>query len=225
MSQGGGARPFVKVLDELWADLLSMAALVENALSTSVRAFRDHRLDLAAEVRQLENQIDQLELKVEESCLRILALYDPVAADLRKVTAVFKVNPELERMADLARHIAKRVKKLTVTPIAEPIREELEHLGNQALEQVRGAIDALANLDAEKANKIRATDHFIDRRRHELVADIKDEIRKTPEEIDGWLRLINTVRNFERISDHACNIAEWVIYLAEGQIVRHAKVS
>lgn len=225
MEHGKSARPFVKILDELWADLLSMAALVENALNTSVRAFRDHRTDLATEVRKLETEIDQLELRIEESCLRILALYDPVAADLRRVTAVFKVNPELERMADLARHIAKRVKKLSTTPIPESIRDGLESLSQEALRQVHDAIEALANLDADKARRIRAADHFIDRMRHELVAEIKNEIRKNPADIDGSLRLINTVRNFERISDHACNIAESVVYLAEGQIIRHAKVS
>lgn len=218
------SQTFHRVFDSIWSDLLTQAAEVEANLQTTVNAFVDRRPDLAADVRRRERAIDAGEILLEEECLRALALYQPVASDLRRIATVLKVNGELERMSDLARHIAKRVKKLREFNIPADLAEWIEDLARSSLVQVRDSLDALARKDAAKARAVVVSDRFVDRKRREIINRVKDEIRKAPDRIDDWLRLINTTRNLERISDHAGNIAEMVVYLNEGRIVRHGKI-
>jgi phosphate transport system protein len=137
------------------------------------------------------------------------------------VAAVLKVNGNLERMSNLARNIAKRVKKQTGNGRICPIPQQLEAMALETLEQVRDCLDALSRTDAVLARAVIAGDNRIDRRHRAVINELKDEIRRDPERLNSWLRLINTARNLERIADHASNIAEAVVYLKEGDIVRH----
>jgi phosphate transport system protein len=202
--------------------VLKLSAVVEEALKQSVRALCDGRVDLAALVIGEERVVDSWEVKIERECLKVLALHQPVASDLRRVAAVLKVSGDLERMGDLARHIAKRVRKLSADPLTFPLPLSLEELATDSLAQVRDSLDALANSDASLARAVIETDPKINRRYRAVLRGLKDSIRAHPESVDNWLRLINSARNLERIADHAGNIAESVIYLKEGQFVRHA---
>jgi phosphate transport system protein len=214
-------RHFVRDLEGLWAGVLRLAAVVEDALNQSVRALCDGRADLADSVRVEERDVDRREVQIERDCLKVLALHQPVASDLRRVASVLKVNGDLERISNLARNIAKRVKKLAADPVAIPIPQSLEAMALEVLAQVRDALDALAKSDAEFARAVIAGDRRIDRHHREILRELKDEIRNDPDRLNTWLRLINTARNLERIADHATNIAEAVVYLKEGDIIRH----
>jgi phosphate transport system protein len=216
-------RHFLRDLEGLWAGVLKLAAVVEDALNRSVRALCDGRVDLADEVRGEERTVDRWEVQIERECLKILALHQPVACDLRRVAAVLKINGSLERMSNLARNIAKRVKKQSrdVRTGFTPVPEQLESMALETLEQVRDSLDALTKSDALLARTVIAGDSRVDGRYRAVLAELKNAIRHDPERLDTWLRLINTARNLERIADHAASIAEAVVYLKEGDIVRH----
>ena len=149
-------------------------------------------------------------------------MHQPVASDLRRVASVLKVNGDLERISNLARNIAKRVKKLASDPRAFPIPQELESMALETLGQVRDSLDALTKSDAGLARTVIAGDGTIDRHYRVVLKALKDQIRNDPDRLNTWLRLINTARNLERIADHATNIAEAVVFLKEGDIIRHA---
>jgi phosphate transport system protein len=216
-------RHFLRDLEGLWAGVLKLAAVVEDALNRSVRALCDGRVDLAEEIKGEERTIDRWEVQIERECLKILALHQPVACDLRRVAAVLKINASLERMSNLARNIAKRVKKQSSDVRAGfmPVPEQLESMALETLEQVRDSLDALAKSDALLARAVIAGDSRVDGRYRAVLAQLKNEIRRSPERLNTWLRLINTARNLERIADHATSIAEAVVYLKDGDIVRH----
>jgi phosphate transport system protein len=214
-------RHFLRDMEALWSQILKLAGVVEAALNNSVRALCDGRPDLAAEVRGGEDSIDSWEVQIERDCLKVLALHQPVASDLRRVAAVLRINSDLERMADLAVHIAKRAKKLARFPVLVPISQEMESLALEVLGQVRDSLDSLAKSDVPLARAVIQGDRRINRHRRAVVQDLKQSIRREPERVDTWLRLINTARNLERVADHATNIAESVVYLKEGDIIRH----
>jgi phosphate transport system protein len=214
-------RHFLRDMERLWEEILRMAAVVEAALNTAVRALCDTRADLAAEVAGGEKAINTLDVEIERDCLKILALHQPVASDLRRVAAILKIDRDLERMADLAEHIANRARKLAREDPPVAIPHELEVMALEALAQVRECLDALVQSDAQHAREVIRSDRGIDRRRRTVIRVLKDAIRRDPDRLNAWLRLINTARNFERIADHATNIAESVIYMKEGDIVRH----
>jgi phosphate transport system protein len=186
-----------------------------------VRALCDGHADVADEIRGEERAVDRWEVHIERECLKVLALHQPVASDLRRVAVVLKISGDLERMGDLARHIAKRVRKLADDPLAFPIPQRLETLATEALAQVRHSLDSLTQCDTELARTVIAADLEVDRLYRAVLKEIKRSIEQHPDRVDNWLRLINTARNLERVADHATNIAEAVIYLKEGDIVRH----
>ena len=214
-------RSFLRDLEGLWAEVLKFAAVVEDTLDRSVRALRDGRVDQADEVKRQKRLVDRWEVQIERECVRVLALHQPVASDLRRVAAVLKINGDLHRLCDLARHIAKRVKKLAADPRATPIPQPLEDLGLEALDQVHDSLDALTQSDVALAQSVIVADQRIDRDYRAVRKQLKQEIAVCPERINTLLRLVNTARNLERIADHAAKIAESVIYLKQGEILRH----
>ncbi|QEH38060.1 hypothetical protein OJF2_66560 [Aquisphaera giovannonii] len=214
-------RHFLRDLESLWSEVLKLAAVVEDALNQSLRALCDGRPDLADEVRGRKPSMERWEVQIERECVRVLALHQPVASDLRRVAAILRINSDLERLADLARHIAKRVKKLAADPEAFPIPQPLENLGMEALAQVRESLDALTQANAARAKAVMAAEKRLDRQYRSVQGMLKREIVAHPGRIDTWLRLVNTARNIERIADHAAKIAEAVVYLKEGEILRH----
>jgi len=214
-------RSFLRDMEGLWSEVLKLAAVVEDVLNQSIHALCDGRVELAAELKDRKRAVDRWEVQIERECVRVLALHQPVASDLRRVAAVLKINADLERLCDLARHIAKRVKKLAGDPEAFPIPQSIENLAVEALAQIHDSLDALTQSDVARAQAVITADHQVDRQYRAIQKQLKLEIVRTPERINTWLRLVNTARNLERIADHAAKIAESVIYLKEGEILRH----
>jgi phosphate transport system protein len=218
-------RHFIRDMEGLWSEILKLAAVVEESLNLSIRALCDGRVELANEIKQQKPAVDRWEVQIERECVRVLALHQPVASDLRRVAVVLKINGDLERMAELARHIAKRVKKLALDPQAFPIPQPLENLGLEALSQVHDSLDALTQANVSRAQSVMAVEKRVDRHYRSVLKLLKQEIVLQPQRINTWLRLVNTARNIERIADHASKIAEAVVYLKEGEILRHRPVA
>jgi phosphate transport system protein len=213
-------RHLVRDLEVLWSEVLKLAAVVETSLRSSVQALCSGKIELANEVKADEPTIDHWQVRIEQDCLRILALHQPVASDLRLVTSALKISYELERMGDLAAHIAKRARKLARRDEPVPLPPQMEYLGVEALGQVHDALDALTRGDTGIARQVIKGDREIDRRRQMILKDLKKSIRQDPGQVTIWLHLINIARNLERIADHATNLAETVVYVKEGTILR-----
>lgn len=216
-------RQFPRDLEALWAELLKLAAVVEDSLSRNVHALRDGRADATAEVKGSKGSLARREVEIERECVRMLAIHQPVASDLRRVAAVLKINSDLARLGDLSRHIAKRVRKLARDPRAFPIPQDLEDLALDALSLVHDCLDALTKSDAARARAVIEADRSIDLRYRAVRKRLEQEIIQLPDRIATWLRLVNAARNLERIADHAVKIAEAVLYLKDGVIPRQRR--
>jgi phosphate transport system protein len=207
-------------LERLQHDILRMAASVEDAIHKATRALYDRDADLAREVIAGDNEIDAEETHVEESCLKILALHQPVAIDLRRIAAVIKINSELERMADLAEEIAERALNLAELPHV-PVPEKLERMADLTTSMVRQSLDAFVNLDTRLARVVCRLDDEVDRYNRAMVDELIRIMRESPALVEPGLSMFSATRHLERIADHATNIAEDVVYLVEGEIIRH----
>jgi phosphate transport system protein len=202
--------------------VLHVGSLVEEAIAAAAASLVQRDETAARRVIANDARIDRLEVEVEEECLQTLALYQPVAADLRFVVAVLKINNDLERMGDLARNIAKRVVYLArVEPIL--VQADFRTMAELTQAMVKSALDALVNRDATLARKVRHDDEHVDRMRKEIHERVRAEIRERPERTEHLLKLYSAAKHFERIADYATNIAEDVIYMVEGEIVRHSE--
>lgn len=214
------AKHLQRDLDNLQRDLLAEAALVEEAVHKAVRALQKRDVDLARQVIAGDQAIDQEENHVEEEALKILALHQPVAIDLRRIAAVMKINNDLERMADLAEDIAERV--INLGPYADiPIPARLQGMTDLTTSMVRESLDAFVNLDTRAARRVCRLDDEVDRLNSEIIAELVELMQTSPEMVQPGLSLFSATRHLERIADHATNIAEDVVYLVEGEIVRH----
>jgi len=214
-------RNFLRDMEGLWSEVLKLAAVVEEALNQSIHGLCDGRPEQASHLKGRKRAVDRWEIQIERECVRVLALHQPVASDLRRVAAILKINGDLERLCDLARHIAKRTKKLAADSQAFPIPQGLENLALEALAQIHASLDSLTQSNVSQAQAVIAADQRVDRDYRTVQKQLKAEIINDPNRIDTWLRLVNTARNLERIADHAAKIAESVIYLEHGEILRH----
>jgi phosphate transport system protein len=215
------SRHTLREQDVLWSRFLGFAASVVEALEKSVLAVTQNRFDLVPVVETEEEQTDRLEVQIEQDCLRILALYEPVATDLRRMATVLKVNRDWERIADLALRVARRARKLARNPSGVAMPEGLKELAVATLEQVRAAYQALATRDADAARAVIAGDQAIDLLYRQLRNQLKQELAQHSDQLSAWMLLLNSARNLERIADHALEIAQTVVYLQEGRIIRH----
>jgi len=213
-------RHIERQIDNLKEKILRVGTLVEEAISKSITAVINRDTALAQRVQANDEQIDRMEVEVEEECLKILALYQPVAADLRFVVAALKINNDLERMGDLAKNIAKRVSQLAG---GEPVElpPEIRTMAMQAEEMVRQCLDAVVNGDPVLARKVREQDDAVDEARQRIRRRILKGIQERPENLENLLRINSISKHIERIADMATNVAEDVIYMVEGDIVRH----
>jgi phosphate transport system protein len=206
--------------DRLKRKILALGAMVEESLRLAFQAIEQRDAAKARKVIATDVLIDQDEVEIEEECLKILALYQPVAGDLRFVAAVIKINSELERIGDLAENIAKRALDLldeypvpapgTVAVLADRTGAILEH-----------ALDALVRQDAVRARDVMVADREIDALYRQLLDELKAVLRSDPEHLDAIVLLFSVARYLERLADHATNVAEDVLYMVEGEIQRH----
>ncbi len=212
-----------RAIDQLKKDLLSLCALVEEQTQIAVRALLSRDDELAHEAVCRDLEIDQREVEVEEECLKILALYQPVAADLRFIVAALKINNDLERIGDLAVNIAhKAITFACGQPMEIPF--DLAGMWEKTQAMLRDSLDCLVNLDSALANAVCVRDNEVDALKRAIRLKAEEMIRKNPERAPTLLTLVAVSRNLERVADHASNIAEDVIYMVEGRIVRHTDV-
>jgi phosphate transport system protein len=207
-------------IDGLINRLLTISSMVEEMIDRATLALSERRYDLADQVISTDDMVDTSEVHLEEECLKMLALHQPVAIDLRRIATVLKVNADLERMADLAVSIANRARAISEYP-AFVAPDRLPKMIVLATQMVRGAMDSFVNLDAAAARRILAMDHQVDQYNAEIIDELQTRMQKQPDLVAAALHCFSGVRHIERIADHATNIAEDVIYLVEGEIVRH----
>ncbi|RKY19824.1 MAG: phosphate transport system regulatory protein PhoU [Planctomycetota bacterium] len=207
-------------IEKLKRGLLILAARVEEALRRAVRAVEKRNAALAREVILDDPRIDVMEVELEEECLKALALHQPVAGDLRFVVAVLKINNDLERIGDLAVNIAENACALADAPRAA-VSFELGAMARKALALVRMSIESLVERDAALARKVLAGDDEVDDMNRRIFAAAREAMKRDPSSLDVFVRFLSVSRHLERVADHATNIAEDVIYLLEGEIVRH----
>jgi phosphate transport system protein len=215
------SRSFVRDLEGLWAEVLKLAAVAEDALNQGIHALCSSHGKLGETLICPKRSIDKWEAQIEHECLRVLALHQPVASDLRRVATVLKINGDLERLCNLAQHIAKRVKKLARDPDAFPIPQALEDLALTALSQIHESLDALTQYNIERAQEVMEANQQLNNGYRAVQVQLKLKIIRNPERINTWLRLFNTARNLKRVANHAVKIAESVIFLEEGPVLRH----
>jgi phosphate transport system protein len=207
-------------IDNLKKRILHLSTRVEENVSAAVRSLETRDGKLAVKVIETDPQIDHLEIEVEEECLKILALYQPVAVDLRFLVAVLKINSDLERIGDLAVNIAERAVFLATQPPVD-VPFDFSGMARKAQHMLTRALDALVNLDSKLAREILPLDDEVDAINRRMYEQVEDGILKHPASIDCLIHLLSVSRHLERIADHATNIAEDVIYMIEGAIVRH----
>ena len=209
-----------KEIEHLKKELLTLCGMVEEHLWQAVKSIKKRDVNLAQEVIDGDIDIDQMEVKVEEECLKILALYQPVAIDLRFIITALKINSDLERIGDLAVNIAERSLFLsTQKPVDMPFDFELMAEKTQAM--LKKSLDALVNLDSALAKEVCGADDEIDSMNRKMYDQVKKQTKQDPENIEILIHLLSISRHLERIADHATNIAEDVIYMIKGDIVRH----
>jgi phosphate transport system protein len=213
-------RHFEQELEKLKAKLLEMGALVENAVYRSVQGVVEKDENLAQQVLKNETRVNELEIEIDELAIALLALQQPVAADLRLVTVAIKINNDLERMGDLAVNIAHRAIDLIREPVIRPM-VDIPYIAGLVQSMVRKALDAFVNRDPELARSVLAGDDGVDNLRtasyHELISYMEKDPSNIPQAMNVW----SVVRNLERIADHSTNIAEDVLFLVRGVDVRH----
>ncbi len=206
--------------DRLKRKILALGALVEESLRLAFQAIEQRDAAKARKVIATDVLIDQNEVEIEEECLKILALYQPVAGDLRFVAAVIKINSELERIGDLAENIAKRaLELLDEFPVQSPATVAV--MADRAGTILEHALDALVRQDAVTAREVLVADLEIDALYRQLLEELKEVLRGDLEHLDSIVLLFSVARYLERLADHATNIAEDVLYMVEGEIQRH----
>ena len=213
-------RHIERQIEQLKEKILRVGTLVEEAISKSITALINRDSHLAQRVMASDEEIDRMEVEVEEECLKILALYQPVAADLRFGVAALKINNDLERMGDLAKNIAKRVAQLAAGEPCE-LPPEIRLMAMQAQEMVKQCLDAVINADPSLARQVREEDDAVDAARQKIRKKVLQGIKEHPENVETLLRINSVSKHIERIADMATNVAEDVIYMVEGDIVRH----
>jgi len=207
-------------LREVKRNILSMGATVEQRLRMAIDGLLKRDVDAARLVRAGDAEIDQMEVDLEEECLRILALSAPVASDLRFVLSIMRINGELERVADLARSIAKRAIDLyRLDRIDYP--SAVNTMADAAQSMFSDALVALSDGDTAMARKVCKADDRVDDLQKEVFAWVQEHLRDDPDDIEALLDVLSVARKLERIGDISTNIAENVIFLAEGTVVKH----
>ncbi len=195
---------------------------VEEMIHQAVAQLDRPSFEEATLLAQQDDDIDAWDVRIEDSCLKMLALHQPVAVDLRRIATVMKISGELERVADLAVNIAERACGLnTAQDVCVPDR--LKDMAHCAVNMLHRAIDAYVEMDTEKARDVCSEDDSIDDLNRTIIDRLIEEMHETPERIEPLLHLFSASRQVERVADHATNIAEDVVYLVDGVIVRHGR--
>ncbi|TWT77617.1 hypothetical protein Pla123a_14130 [Posidoniimonas polymericola] len=207
-------------LELLERDVLAQSSIVEDMIRTATRCLRDQSTEALSDLAALEPKVNAREVRIEEECLKILALHQPVATDLRRVATILKINADLERIGDLAVNIGERVRSMAELPVV-PAPAGLDEMTSVTIEMVRDALDAFVELDADAARAVGKRDDIVDDLNHDVINELHAVMQAQPSLVEPAVHLFSATRHLERIADHATNIAEDVMYLVEGEIARH----
>ncbi len=213
-------RHFDQELLDLKDKILRMGILVEEQVQGALRALIERDSDLARKIIANDRQVNTLDVEVDEDCLRLLALQQPAARDLRFITTAMKISTELERISDLAENICERAIELNEEPQLKPYID-IPRMANWSLRMVKEALDAFVNQDATLARKVCTDDDFVDDLTHQLFRELLSFMLENPQTITRAIRITFISKYLERIADHATNVAELVVYMVEGKIIRH----
>jgi phosphate transport system protein len=213
-------RHFDEELKTLKEKILRMGAMVEEQIANAIKALVERDSDLARRVIENDHRVNALDVEVDEDCLRLIALHQPMAGDLRFLTTAMKISTELERMSDLAENISERVIELKEEPQLKPYID-IPRMAEHAQRMVKESLDAFVNRNSELARKVCRDDDFIDDLNHQIFRELLSFMIEDPETTTRAIRITFVSKNLERIADHATNIAELVVYLVEGKIIRH----
>lgn len=216
------ARYLIRELDKIKKKMLSLGALVEERVRLTSAAVDNRDAAIAQKIIDADWEIDEMEVDVEEECLKILALHQPVAVDLRFIVTVIKINNDLERIGDQAVNIAERVMTISKRPEMDFVFDYAP-MAEKAEAMLKMSLDALVNMDVDMAFKVITLDDEVDAIKTLAYDRIKKAIKNNPGRVGYLINLLLISRHLERLADHATNIAEEVIYLIEGEIVRHGK--
>jgi phosphate transport system protein len=211
-------------LDEAHNSLLKLSGQVEDMIALAVKSLVERRGSLAGEVIQRDTEIDRAEVRIEEECLKMLALHQPVAADLRRITTMMKVNNDLERIADLACNIAQRADSLCQFP-EFPIPSGINEMATMITKMVRSSLDAFVHRDIELAKSVIEQDDPVDAKNVQVIEKLSQLMSEDTSKIVAALHCFSASRHLEQIADHAVSIAEDIIYMVEGVIIRHRQAS
>jgi len=213
-------RHFDEELKDLKEKLLRMAGLAEDSIAKAVKAIKDRDEALVRQVFEQEEKINLIEIEIDEVCLRLLALRQPMAGDLRFITSAMKIGSELERIGDQSVNIAERTIELLKVPPLKPLID-IPHMAGLAQAMVVDSINAFINRDADLARRICERDDEVDQINHQVFRELLTYMMEDPATISRAVELILIGRHLERIADHATNIGEDVIYLVKGKSIKH----
>jgi len=209
-----------KEIDRLKKELLSLGSIVENNLEEAVSALIEREPEKAADVMSRDSKVDLKEVEIEEECLKVLALHQPVAIDLRLIISIMKINDNLERIGDLATNIAERAAFLSTRSECE-ISMDFAKMSGKVTSMLSRALDSLVKEDPQMAWEVCGDDDEVDNMNRNMYIAVQEGIRKDPDMMEEIIHMLSVSRHLERIGDLATNIAEDVIYMIEGRIVRH----
>lgn len=213
-------RHFEDELKDLKDQILLMGGHVERAVDEASQALMKREIDRLEKVFEIEKKINDLHIATDEMCMNLLARQSPLAADLRLVLAVIKINNDLERMGDQAVNVASNSKHYLAAPAMKPL-VDLPKMAQEVQWMIRSALESLVRGDLDLAHQVLKRDDQVDQLKHKIFQDVKDLMRKDPKLVDQGLNLILISRNLERLGDHATNIAEDVIFVLTGKDIRH----
>ena len=213
-------RHFHEELEALKQTLLAMGGLVEDQIRRVMRALTERDDGLAQEVIDRDRQVNAYDVEVDETCVNLLALHQPAAGDLRFITTAMKIVTDLERIGDQAVNIAQRALELNQEPQLKPYID-LPRMAERAQTMVKDSLDAFVSRDTELARRVCGADAEVDALKEQIFRELLTFMMADPRAIPRAIRLILISRFLERVADHATNIAEMVIYLVEGKMVRH----
>jgi phosphate transport system protein len=217
-------RHFDQELAQLKEVLLRMGALVEHQIQQALQALVERDSDLAAAVIERDHEVNALDVEIDDTCIKLLALHQPTARDLRFITTAMKISSELERMGDLADHIAERALELNTEPQLKPYID-IPRMANWTMRMVKECLDAFVKSDSAMARKVCADDDFVDDVNEQLFRELLSFMLENPMTITRAIRLTFVAKSLERIADHATNISELVVYMVEGKNIRHVAPS
>ncbi len=211
---------FEEEMIDLKKRISKMASLVEEMIAKSIKGLKDRNMILAQEVIKSDNEVNNMEVEIDNLCIKILALYHPEAEDLRVVTMIMKINNDLERIGDHAVNIAKMSIPLSEQPTIKPLID-IQRMADKAIEMLKESLDSFMKLDSEMAVQVCIKDDEVDALEPQIVRELMTFVMSDAQLVDRALRLIFIARHLERVADLATNIAEDAFYIATGDVLKH----